>query len=315
MSRANRWFLYGPFIFAGLVLAGWYFLWRAGAETMRSSLSEFADGAAADRVSVSYGALRTKGFPFFLRGAVEDFAVSNGRRHYQCGRLFIDALPYALDRLIFSCGGVQTVIFDDKTWTITAKDARASIERDKTRGWMIKAETGSMTAQSGGARVTVAAAVLNLGPSLESPAGIDVTTRVFNADTTTRDGATVSIEQLDAAVSISDSDLSGQRQVALHGVKTTINQARLSAQGALVVADDGALSGRLDAKIGTPAGLAQALAAAHMLDGEEARAAEAGLAMLAIASGGSIAAPIDFDEGEIRLGGIRLARIKPAAQP
>jgi hypothetical protein len=37
--------------------------------------------------------------------------------------------------------------------------------------------------------------------------------------------------------------------------------------------------------------------------------------MLAIASGGSITAPIDFDEGEIRLGGIRLARIKPAAQP
>lgn len=316
MRRANRWFLYGPFIFAGLVLAGWYGLWRTGAQTMRSSLSEFSEGAA-DGVSVHYGALKTRGFPFFLRGAVEGFAVSDSRRlyQYQCDRLFIDALPHALDRLIFSCGGSQSITVNNETWTITANDGRASIERDQARGWMVRAETGSMTAQSSAARISVGAAIVNLAPAPDSLATIDVSLRVVDGEAEMRGGAVVSIERLDAAISVSEEDASGRRTLALKRVESTINQARLAAQGALLVTENGVLSGRLDAKVERPAGLAQALAAAHLLNDDEARATEAGLAMLAVAAGGAVAAPIDFEEGEIRLGGIRLARIMQTAQP
>jgi hypothetical protein len=315
MSRANRWFLYGPFIFAGLVIAFWFYLWRAGAETMRSSLSEFSQNAAEDSVTVTYTALKTRGFPFFLRGAVENFAVSNQRYRYRCDRLFIDALPYALDRLIFSCGGTQEIVANNETWTIIAKDGRASIERDKARGWMIRAETGSMTAQSSPAHVSAAAAIINLGPSPENLADLDASLRILNANVTMRNGAAVSVEQLDAAVSVSQKDMSGARVVALHGAETTINEAKLAAQGTLLLASNGALTGRLNAKLEKPVGLARALASAHLIGADEARATEAGLAMLTVASGGAIDAPIDFEEGEIRLGGIRLAKIRRAGQP
>jgi hypothetical protein len=52
-----------------------------------------------------------------------------------------------------------------------------------------------------------------------------------------------------------------------------------------------------------------------MIDAEEARTAEAGLGMLAVAGGGTLRAPIDLTADEIRVAGIRIAKRKAAAQP
>ncbi len=304
MTRANRWFLYGPFALAGVVLLGWFMMWRSGADAMRRGLAEFSSQAALQGAVIAHQPLKARGFPFFLRGAVADFTATTKDRHYACGRLYLDALPYAPDRLVLSCGGEQLVASRDRTWRLDAEDARASVARDKERGWMIRVETGALSATSGSERILVGAATVNIAPSAVDPATLQASLRILAVEAI----GLFAVERLDAAASLGPADSAGERRLDIRGAELVVNGATLKAQGILMFAPGAAARGRLDAELQKPVGLARALASVRLLNADEAKAAEAGLAMLAVASGGIIRAPIEWDKGEVRLAGVRIAR-------
>lgn len=311
MTGPNRWFLYGPFALAGVLLFGWFLMWRSGADAMRRGLAEFSAHAALQGAVIAHQPLRANGFPFYLRGVVADFSATTKDGHYACGRLYLDALPSAPDRLVLSCGGEQLVASRKKTWRLDAEDARASIARDEERGWMIRAQTGAASATSGAERVTVGAATVNIAPRAGDPATLQASLRLLAVEAV----GLYAVDRFAAAASLGPADSAGERLLDVHGAELVVNGATLKAQGILAIAPGGARRGRLDAELEKPVGLARALASARLLSADEAKAAEAGFAMLAVASGGVIRAPIEWEKGEVRLAGVRIAQAPKPDQP
>lgn len=313
-GRVNRWFLYGPFIIAGFLVLGWFASWRAGAALMRENLDGFATAGAAEGYAIAFAPMRVRGFPFFLRGVASDFLITRGDQQYDCSLLYLDAIPYALDRIIFSCGGAQSYAAQGREWTIDAKDAKMSLERDKRRGWIMKMQSGGAAIVSEGQSISIDAAVLNLAPTARGNENIDASLRVTGVRAQAKAGD-YAIERFDAAITISTVDSSGRLKIAVHGVEALLGETKLAAKGFLEIPADGEASGRLNARIEKPAGLAQALAAAGLIEKKDAQIADAGLAMLSIAAGGVVTAPIDYANNEVRIAGIKLAQIKKRAQP
>ena len=97
------------------------------------------------------------------------------------------------------------------------------------------------------------------------------------------------------------------------GLIAEIEDTRFSISGEIGLDAADYPSGRLDAEIAKPAGLAHWLGATGALSEEEATSAGAGLTLLAIASGGKISAPIDFSNGAAEIAGVKLANL-PAAR-
>lgn len=302
MNGANRWLLYAPFIVAGVLLIGWRILWLSGAERMREELEKFAATQAAAGVIVAYEPLKTRGFPFFLRGVVDDLSISKGADRYECARVYLDALPYAGDRLIISPSGAQRIISNKSTWTIVADGARASIESDDARDWVFKAESGASSASSGMVQISVEKALINLAPGVDDPSSIEASMRVFGLKMAAPDRSTF-VERADAAAGLSAAGAASERRLTLHGAELIVNEAVLKAEGSLLIQAGRPPQGRLDAEVEKPVGLARAFGEAQILTAEEARAAEAGFAMLSVASGGVIHAPIEIEAGKVSFAG------------
>lgn len=313
MRRTNRWFLYGPFLLAGGVLIAWFMIWRAGADAMRGAIAEFAEAAASEGASVTHAPLRARGFPFFLRGVVDDFSIAEGDRSFACARLYIDALPYQPDRVIFSCGAEALIGADGESWRLEAPDARASLERDAARGWLARLETGAVTARDGARAASIRSLVVNVGPVAKGDDRLDVALRALDIAPPDRD--VLVAERIDAAARLYPPDAAARRRIEIIGLEAIVNEARLAAHGDVFLDGDG-VNGRLDASVEKPVGLVRAMRAFGVLAGDdEARAAEAGLAMFAIAAGGEIVAPIEFDEDGVSIGGVSLGRRARAGQP
>lgn len=313
-ARNNKWFLYGPFIAAGVILLLWFALWRSGAEAMKRSLAEFREAQAADGIAVDYAPLKPDGFPFFLRGVVDKLSVVKGGTRYECERLFIDALPYALDRIIFSCGGEQRLTTPKRVWMINAPDARASIERDRKRGWMVRAETGKASASAGSIEARIDAATINAAPHERGSQSIDASMRFVGVAVTGPQGG-YALDRLDAAGAVSAALPGDGREIKILGLEAVIGETIVKAEGAVFIPVAGDPQGRFDTRIEKPAGLAHLLSDAKLLTAEEAVVAQNGLAMLAVASGGAVSAPVELGNGELRLAGFRLARLSRSPQP
>lgn len=311
-ALANRWFLYGPFIVAGLILAGWFMLWRSGAAHMGLGLDEFAAAQKAEGTIVAYEPLSARGFPFFLRGAVENFSIASGADRYQCAKLFIDALPYAPGRIIFSCGADQHLTQAGGVWTINAKDARASVERDAGRGWLAKIETGKASAFKDVVEASIESAIVNFAPGEGGQGRIDASISIIGLGVT-RPASGYAVDRIDAAATISGG--AGGQIVRIHRFDAILGETKVAAEGEIAIPNHESARGRLTARVERPAGLAQTLSDAGLLGEKDARTAQAALAMLTVASGGAIAAPIDVENDEVRLAGLKIARLNRIAQP
>ena len=105
----RRW-LYIPWAIAAIVFLGYFMLWRAGASEMKKAVGAWVEDQREAGYNVSYGTLIADGFPFFLRLHIEDAHIAaHGLWDWQTERLTIDALPYDLNRLIFSTRSQQRI--------------------------------------------------------------------------------------------------------------------------------------------------------------------------------------------------------------
>lgn len=316
MKRANRWFLYGPYLVAALLLLGWFLLWRAGGEAMRRGLAEFAAEQADAGVSVDYAAFTTRGFPFFLRGVVDELSIAKGDDRFAAKRLYVDALPYAPNRLIVSPKGALRVASKGQDWAISADAMRGSAERDKKRGWLVKVESGPLSATNGVLQLSIGKILINLAPSADKNDALDASARIMAVDVLSPAGKRYLFEQLDAAALIGAvSAADGRRPIDIRGAELAFDGAIIAATGTVFLDAAGAPSGRLEAEIDGTAGLSRLIARSPLLKPEETAIAVAGLSTLSPSSGKTISAPIDIESGEISIGGVKIARLERLVQP
>lgn len=314
--RRNRWLLlYLPIAVAALLVAAYGFFWMRGAETMRGLVEDWAEDQRENGLVVSYNAISTAGFPFFLRAHVNAVEIADpGRWRWRAESLDIDALPYALDRLIFSPRGAQNFESPEiGAWRAAGDTIRASVAADSDRGWLFSLEVlnGAARSETGAARISASQFLLDAAPNATDPATIEASLR---ADAVAfEDGSrAVSLSRVGAALGFSQTapgDGAGKPTGALRvrrlGIET--GKTRISAAGVLHLDAEGYPAGAIDAEIENPAGLAELLGGAGVLEQAEADAVGTGLALAALPTGGKLAAPIVFRDGEASIARFKLA--------
>ncbi|NOX81933.1 MAG: DUF2125 domain-containing protein [Alphaproteobacteria bacterium] len=319
--RISRRWLYAPFAIAAIILAGYYLLWRTGAHEMKKAVDAWVIDQRAAGLEVSHGPVTSKGFPFFLRVRIEapDIAMPGAWR-WRAETLFLDALPYDLNRLIISPGGEQLLSAEGfGEWRGAAADLRASIANDKARGWVFALTVGDAAGRrdSDGAAYRLTSLVLDLAPAPDDPATLTLNLAA-NGLEISAGGETYDMAQLQTVLSLSASDMLETPTPAAswreaNGALTIthffadIETTKIALSGAIQL--DQALypQGALKTELQSPAGLANLLGKTGALSQTEASAMAAGLTLMAITSGGKITAPIELKDGAAQIAGVKIA--------
>jgi len=318
----RRW-LFAPFAVVGVILLGYYFLWRAGAAEMKAAAQSWVEDQRVAGLGVSHGAMKASGFPFLLRIEIDapDIAAPDVWR-WRGERLFLDASPYDLNRLILSPKGRQILYTDENgEWRVRAANIRASIARDKSRDW-----TFAMTIDRAEAiraddetRVSVGALVLDLAPEADDSATLTLNLAAEGVETFSN-GREYGPGDIRIAMSLSHTDWLASPEPAsqwraaggslsIKGLSAEYKGATLSLAGVLNLDAANYPFGRLEAEIANPASFAELLGLAGALSPEEAEAAAAGLTLMSFAAGGTLSAPIDLQNGAAQIAGIKVAEL------
>ena len=327
-KRPSRLLLYGPLAIGALILAGWYGLWREGASVMRAELAAFAETQRAAGADVQYRSIKTKGFPFYLRGAAEGFSITYPETGaaYATDVLYVDALPYALDRIIFSAPKAQSIDFGDVRLNVRAPNGRASISGPEANGsdgapgraWRLKSQSGQVSVAAEGLRgdagpangferLTIKNATLNAAPAPGDPTTVEIGLVAdalglqFNGD------SVAAADRIEAFIVVSNAGSPNGTTIDIRGLAVDADDARIALAGELSLDADGYPRGRLDAEIVNPLVLPERLATLGVLGAEEADALAGALGLAALAGGGKVRAPIEFEGATVRIMGVAFA--------
>lgn len=319
-TRLMRRWLIGVWIAAAVIMAGYYAMWCYAAGVMETSVNEWVDEQRAAGLTIDHGAIQRDGFPFFLRVHIDAPQITSpGAFAWQAERLSIDALPYDLNRLIFSPSGTQRITADALgDWSYSADSIRASIANDKKRGWVFSMNVDNASATGAdGAAGGLESLIYDLAPSADAPTTL--TLNLVAAGYSFRDAQRdIAIDQLETSVSLSQTDFLNGHDPAtrwrdaggalnIHGLNVLIDEAQLSVSGSVSLDRENRPEGVLTTIVTKPAGLAGALAGSGALSREEADAAIAGLTLAAMAQGGRIEAPIKLHAGAATIAGAKVA--------
>lgn len=322
-ARLNRRLLYSPFLIAGVILFAYFLLWRAGAGQMKLAVTDWIEEQRQSGLTIEHGPITSNGFPFFLRVHIDEPKIQSADLWQWHGeRLSLDALPYDLNKLIFSTVGQQSFSAENYgQWNFSADDLRASISRDKSREWVFSMNVGEATATriEDDATLTLSTLVFDLAPDPS-----ENTTLTLNLAATKFDaalnGETYALATLQTAAAMSQTQLlsfgtepwrnaGGSLQIA--GLYADLEETKFSASGALELDLDNRPAGTINAAIENPAGFARMLGKTNAMTKNEAEIAAAGLLLMAFASGGTIETAINLQDGKALISGIKIADLPP----
>jgi len=323
-ARISRKWLIAAWIGAGVIVAAYYALWRYAAGEMETAVNDWVAEQRAAGLYVDHGAIKRDGFPFFLRVQIAAPHIEQpGVFSWRAEALSLDALPHDLNRLIFSPSGAQSFVAEGYgAWTYAAESIRASIAADKQREWIFSMNIERATAdETGGASSSLESLVFDLTPAIGDPTTL--TLNLVGRGYEVRAGQkTVAVDGLEMSLSLSDVDALGQSGAAadwrnaggaltVHGLNALIDETSLSAHGSMSLDELSLPAGTMTTTLEKPAGLVAALANGGALTQEEADAATAGLALVAMAQGGRIEAPIELHAGAVTIAGVKVADLTP----
>lgn len=315
-SPPSRLLLWTPFALAGVLVLVWAGIWTAGADAMKRSVEEWANKQRESGLTVVYDPPRVRGFPFYLRGSLANIEIADATRwRWRAETLFVDTLPYAVDRMVFSTRAPQTLEFHDHgAWTLNAESIRASYESGKGRKWSFDMESGpaALTRNSGNETIRVRRFLLS--------AARDPDNKRRAAASLIIDGLTTRLSRGDVDVNLIEAFIEGEQTPAggvlnLRRIVLDAGGGKLALAGALHLDERGYPAGRLNAEIVNPATITGLLATAGALSSAEAEQAGAALTLAAIAGGGVLRAPVLLENGAAHIAGARVGRLPQIAEP
>lgn len=318
-AQLRRKWLYIPFAVAGIVLAGYFLLWRTGAHEMKKAVGVWIEDQRAAGIDISHGQVISKGFPFFLRVHIDDpdIAMPDGRR-WRTDRLSLDALPYDLNKLILSVPGEQIASLNPaEEWRINAAEFRTSVSKDKTRKWVFSTSITNLTADRiDGANAAIGSLIFDLAPDAtdQSTVVLSLASSEIAADINAQSIALDSLRTVTALREVEwISDIAVWRDAGgaliINGLIAQIEDGTLSVAGELSIDRENYPTGRLKTEIISPAAFTKALFDAGVISTEEAQTAGAALTLTAIAGGGKITAPIELKNGNAEIAGVKISSL------
>ena len=323
-GRVTRKWLYAAWGGAAIIVAAYYGLWRYAAGEMETAVNDWVADQRADGLTVEHGRIKRDGFPFFLRVHIDDpHITSPGIGAWRAERLSLDALPYDLNRLIFSPSGEQWITSEESgEWRFEAEDFRTSIANDKTREWVFSTTIKNAKALGPyGEEAKISSLIFDLAPAADATTTLTLALAASGFTGTTKQRE-VTVDEFNTALSLTQTHMLSSSQAArdwrgaggtlqIHGLNAVANEAILSAYGSIRLDNESRPEGSLTATLEKPAGLAKILSASGALGKEESDAAMAGLALAAMAQGGRIEAPIRLQNGAATVAGVKIADLAP----
>jgi len=156
---------------------------------------------------------------------------------------------------------------------------------------------------------TIDEALLNVAPLPGKPRTLEATAAARNV--ALRDTPAL-IDSLAADIVVAPEPEPGasdrSREITVKAITVRFQDATITGQGALFAEPGGAVSGLINACIDRPTALARFARDAGVLDGREANAAEAALALAAMAGNGRLCGPVTVRDGNIGIAGVTFAR-------
>lgn len=310
MSAARRRWLIVALAAAALGAAVYAALWREGAKILRLEIAAWADDQRAAGIDVAYSGVEVRGFPFILRGVVSDAVIAQGDAwRWSAERLFVDAAPWAPDRLAFAAGTQTVDIAEFGRWRIESESGRAVVAVDRSSGWRLRIKSGPGGVANESGTVSLRSKRFDALITPQGPDGDDVraTIAVFDLEI---DGKTRPLKaaSLDFDFEVVEPE-SGARRFTIRRFALDGEDGKILVSGAFAVDAKGYPEGSLNADIANPSVYATALGELGALTEEEARAAAAILSLAAIAGGGRIAAPLVFKDGEASIAGVEVGKL------
>lgn len=316
-SRANPW-VFAPAALALVVFAAYVVLWNRGAAEMRKAVASWTEDIRSRGDEAGYKSLKAEGFPFLLRGVVDEVTLAGESWAWSAPRLFIDVSPFAGKRAILSVREPHFLTLGGTKLRIDAPDGRASIAGDAGRGWLLDVESGPAKIErlDGRGSVSARSFLLSAAPNAANAQRIffGVDARGIAAQAA---GAPLDVEAVELAFAIEGPvGVRSLRDWRDGGGRLDIQRARLATgsahatfAGRLVLDENGFPAGSLNAEIANPAPIVEALSAAGLVSGSGAAKTAAALTLAAIAGGGRINAPLRLEEGAAAVASVRLGAL------
>ena len=319
-KNVSRKWLYIPYVAAAILLLGYYLVWREAGNRIETGVINWVADQNEAGNAVVHGDIKKSGFPFFLRVHIDRPNIQlAGQTYWSVDRLTIDALPYQLDRLIFSPVGSQTIESDVLgRWKIESDDFRASIKADKKRDWVFSTTIENLIARNAELedQSVAQSIVFDLAPATDDRATLTVNAALSGIDASIG-GTNLQVGHANAILALSQtgflSDPVSARywgasggELTIHRLIGRIEETDIDIAGAISLDNAGRPIGVLNSEIKNPAGVTEWLGKAGFLNSDDAQSAAAGLSLTAIAGGGKITAPIDFRDGAASIAGIKI---------
>ncbi|WDI33055.1 DUF2125 domain-containing protein [Hyphococcus flavus] len=319
--RLSRRWLYIPFIIAGVILIGYYMLWRTGAAEMKKGVEAWVADQRSAGLEITHGPITSDGFPFFLRVHVDNPDISQPDLwRWRTSRLTMDALPYDLRKLIFSTRTEQYLWTEDHgEWRVIAKDFRTSISADDTRGWVFATTIGEGSATRMHTDETIQIENLKLDLAPDSAENTTLTLNLAATGLSAINGAkAVELDTFRTMLALTHTDafafadpVSVWRQAGgrliIRGLSAEIDDAHVMIAGEINLDSENYPAGQLNTEIVNPAVFTEVLHTGGAISRNEAQSVAAALSLAAIAGGGKINAPIHLKDKTAQIAGVTLA--------
>ena len=327
-STPPRW-VYVSIGFCLVVFIVYSLIWRAGAGQMHQAVEDWIDDQRMNGLIVETDDIKIRGYPFFLRAMISNPIIeAPASWRWEGQTLAIDALPYDVNRLIFSVIGKQAVsIQGGGDFHIEGASIRASIKNDKQRGWAFSATiddtkiteavtrqaTRRQTPSREGGTVSLEHFVMDVAPRMGELSTLTVNLAAQHIAGEIQD-RNLDLDRIEATIAISQMPLLTENDDAEHALQawakangtvsvarffTQINEATFACAGTLTL--DGAHNpeGAFETELVQPAIFVNAATGAGLISAQKAEQLSASLTLMSIASGGKVSAPITIKDGAI----------------
>ncbi|MEL6113187.1 MAG: DUF2125 domain-containing protein [Pseudomonadota bacterium] len=327
-KKAPSRFVIGLTIFTVIAFGLYTVFWFMGARTIKKSVVAFVEEQRAAGSVLTHGAIKSEGFPFLLRTRIDDIDWQMpDAGQWRADALYIDALPYAFDRVIFSPQGTQslsvpTLAAPYQNWTGSGETIRASIGRDAHTGWafILELKTLLLAANANPARLTLADLIVNIHPDQSD--GDTLLLTALSGDLQWTEGqakARLTAVELEAALTdYLTLDLEAPQvwadnggMIRLDRLRIADDPAQLTATGRLGLDPAGQPRGQIETVLEKPAPFLETMTSLGLIDTDNRAAISGGLAMASLAGGGRIKSVFMIEKGAVLMDGVPLGERAP----
>lgn len=281
---------------------GYSIVWVQGAGAVERELAAFAEREALAGRTLTFGAVRTAGYPLTLRGTVETVVwEAPGYGAFEAETVVIAAVPYNPTRVVLAPRGRQHLTLGERRYALSSDDLRFNLERT-----FAAAEGHGIALEREGQVIQVGDFIAN-----QEAVGDGQTIALSIKKLILGDQAGTEFPYIDIAASRIPNGLNIAGLAIGVGRADDPSPTQMAGQGELVITDDGLVNGEVELRLKNERPALELLGEANAIPPEAVDFAAGMIGLMTEKSTKEVTLPLTVRESEVRLGIIPLGTIPP----